>query len=154
MVCLIPSAWHDSSTMNTTVEESCQRKKKKLSRLLNNRVSDCWRTVPATVEESCKLTQKHKMEVWYNANIASTLDLRINYYVQYQFHKVLPLVLTKADRGVSRGTAHPTTSHFFFSFLTCYKCPFIKHSFGYDLLIWERYFDRVWKLEISKFSES
>ena len=119
---------------------------KKISWLLNNRASNCWRIVPATVEEFCKRIQKHKMDVWYNVNIALTLDLQINYYVQYQFHKVLPSVLTKARR-------HCSPNHFFFSFLTCYKCPSKKYSFGYDLLIWERHFVCVWKLEISKFSQ-
>ena len=99
IVRLIPCTWQDSSTVNTTAVESCQRRKKRLSRLLNNRVSECWRIVPTNVEESCKRIQKHKMDVWYNVNIASTLDLQITYYVQYQFHKVLPLVLTKARRG-------------------------------------------------------
>ena len=97
----IPSTWHDSSTVNTTAEESCQRKKKALSWLLNNRASDCWRIVPATLEESCKQIQKPKMDMWYNVKIASALDFQITYYVQYQLHKVFPSVLTKAERGIS-----------------------------------------------------
>ena len=81
------------------LKKLCQRRKKRLSWLINNRASDCWRTVPATVEDSCKRIQKHKMDVWFNVNIPSTLDLQITYYVQKQFHKVLPLVLTNAGRG-------------------------------------------------------
>ena len=88
MYCIL-STGHDSSTVNASAEESCQRRKKRLSWQLYNRASDCWRTVPATVGESCKRIQKHKMDMWYNVNIASALDFQINYYVQYQFHKVL-----------------------------------------------------------------
>ena len=51
-------------------------------------------------KESCKRIQKHKIGVLYTVIIASTLDFQIPYYVHYQFHKVLPLVLTKAARGV------------------------------------------------------
>ena len=51
-------------------------------------------------KESCKRIQKYKIGVLYNVIIASTLDFQIPYYVQYQFHKVLPSVLTKAGRGV------------------------------------------------------
>ena len=52
-----------------TDEESCQGRKKMISWLLNIRASDCWRIVQATLEESCKLIQKHKMDVRYNVNI-------------------------------------------------------------------------------------
>ena len=53
-MCRIPGTWHSSSTVNITVEEFWQHRKKKKSCpwLLNNRASDCWTIVPATVEES------------------------------------------------------------------------------------------------------
>ena len=108
-VCRIPSTWHNSSTMNTTVEESCQRGKKDYL-ALNNHACECWKIVPATVEESCKRIQKHKMVLWYNVNIAAVLYFQITFYVQYQFHKVFLSVLTKAGRGGSKGTADPITS--------------------------------------------
>ena len=55
-MCRIPGTWHDSSTVNITVEEFRQHRKKKKSCpwLLNNRASDCSRIVPATVQESCQ----------------------------------------------------------------------------------------------------
>ena len=90
--------WHDSSTMNTAVEESCQLRKKDYLDL-NNRAGECLKIVPATVEESCKRIQKHKMDVRYNVHIAAVLYFQITYYVQHQFHKVFPSVLTKAGRG-------------------------------------------------------
>ena len=75
-------------------------KKDRLTWLLNNRASDCWKILPTTIEESCKRIQKHKMDVWYNVNIASAIDFQIIcYYVQYQFLKVLPSVLMKAGTG-------------------------------------------------------
>ena len=75
-------------------------KKDRLTWLLNNRASDCWKIVRATIEESCKRIQKHEMDVWYNVNIASAIDFQIIcYYVQYQFHKILPSVLTKTGTG-------------------------------------------------------
>ena len=50
--------WNDSSTLN---EEFCQNTKKinliveeSCQQLLENRASDCWRIVPATVEQSCQ----------------------------------------------------------------------------------------------------
>ena len=63
--------------MNTTAEKSCQSRKKILAWLLNNCAGDCWRIVPATVEESCKRIQKHKMDLWYNVDIAAALDFQI-----------------------------------------------------------------------------
>ena len=75
-------------------------KKDRLTWLLNNRASDCWKILPTTIEESCKRIQKHKMDVWYNVNIASAIDFQIIcYYVQYQFLKVLPSVLMKTGTG-------------------------------------------------------
>ena len=54
IMCRIRGTWHDSSTVNITVEEFCQyRKKKKFCPwLLNNRASDCCTIVPVTVEQS------------------------------------------------------------------------------------------------------
>ena len=53
-MCRISGTWFNSSTVNITVEEFCQHRKKKISCpwLLNNRASDCWTIVPATVEQS------------------------------------------------------------------------------------------------------
>ena len=100
-MCRICSDWRDSSTVNTSVEESCQRKKKRwLSWLLNNRASKCWRIVPVAVAESCKRFQKHKMGMWCNVNIASALDFQITCYVQYHLHKVFQSVLMNAEREV------------------------------------------------------
>ena len=77
-----------------------QEKKDRLTWLLNNRASDCWKILPTTIEESCKRIQKHKMDVWYNVNIASAIDFQIIcYYVQSQFLKVLPSVLMKTGTG-------------------------------------------------------
>ena len=55
-MCRIPGTWHDSSTVNITVEEFCQHRKKKKSCpwLLNNRASHCWIIMPVTVEQSCQ----------------------------------------------------------------------------------------------------
>ena len=52
----VPGTWHNSSTVNITVEEFCQHRKKKKSwpLLLNNLASDCWIIVPATIKESCQ----------------------------------------------------------------------------------------------------
>ena len=54
IMCRIPGTWHDSSTMNITVEEFCQHRKKKKSWpwMLSNRASHYWRIVPVTVEQS------------------------------------------------------------------------------------------------------
>ena len=73
---LYSGTWHNSSTVNITVEDFCQNKYKKTltrflwscasnhqtivsvtveelcQRLLNNHPSDCWRIMPVTVEES------------------------------------------------------------------------------------------------------
>ena len=45
-----------------TVEKFCQHRKKKKfwPRLLENRASDCWITVPATVEQSCQWLLNHR----------------------------------------------------------------------------------------------
>ena len=86
---------------NTLLKNRVSAEKKRLSWLLNNRASEYWRIVPANLEESCKGIQKHKIDVWYNVNMASALDIQVPYYVQYQFHKVLSSVLTKAGRGFS-----------------------------------------------------
>ena len=63
-MCRILGTWHDSSTVNISVQEFCQhRKKKKIltvtveescQPLLKNRASNCWRIVPVTVEKSCQ----------------------------------------------------------------------------------------------------
>ena len=51
-ICRIPGTWHNASTVNITIEEFCQHRKKKKSCqwLLNNHASDCWTIVPAVVE--------------------------------------------------------------------------------------------------------
>ena len=67
IMCRIPGTWHHSSTVNITVEESCQHrtKKKSCSWLLNNRASDCWRIMPVTVEESCQsLLNNRATDCW------------------------------------------------------------------------------------------
>ena len=98
IMCCVIRKWH----MEFTVEESCQHRKNRLSWLLNNRASDCWRIVQMTSE-----TQNG------HVNITSGLDFQITYCVQYQFRKVFPSELTKAWGG-SSDTAHPTISS-----LTC-----------------------------------
>ena len=63
----ISGTWHDSLTVNITVEEFCHYRKKKKSCpwLLNNRASDCWTIVPVTVEQSCQwLLKNHASDCW------------------------------------------------------------------------------------------
>ena len=80
---LYSGTWHNSSTVNITVEDFCQNKYKKTTpflwscasnhqtivsvtveelcqRLLNNHPSDCWRIMPVTVEESCLWVMKNR----------------------------------------------------------------------------------------------
>ena len=85
---LYSGTWHNSSTVNITVEDFCQNKYKKTTRflwscasnhqtivsvtveelcqrLLNNHPSDCWRIMPVTVEESCLWVMKnHANNCW------------------------------------------------------------------------------------------
>ena len=52
---------------NITIEEFSQHRKKKKSCpwLMNNRASDCWTIVPATVEQSCQwLLKNHASDCW------------------------------------------------------------------------------------------
>ena len=67
ITCHISGTWHNSSTVNTTIEESCQHNSKKDyhdcwrilqvpvdqsgQRLLNNQASNCWTIMPVTVEQ-------------------------------------------------------------------------------------------------------
>ena len=53
IMCCIPGTWHDSSTVNITIEEFCQQRKKK------NLDHGYWRIVPATIEESCQWQLKN-----------------------------------------------------------------------------------------------
>ena len=56
--CHIHGTWHDSSTVNVTVEKFCQQKKINLERY-------CWRIVPVTVEQSCQwLLNDHASDCW------------------------------------------------------------------------------------------
>ena len=53
-MCRIPGTWHDSSTVNITVEKFCQHRKKKTCLwLLKNRATDCWTIMSVTVAELC-----------------------------------------------------------------------------------------------------
>ena len=66
-MCRIPGTWHDSSTVNITVEEFYQHRKEKRSWpwLLENRVSDCWITVLGTAEEPChRLLNNRASDYW------------------------------------------------------------------------------------------
>ena len=73
ITCRISSAWHDSSTVNTTIEESYQHNSKKIimtaeescKRMLTHHASDCWTIMPATVEQSCqRLLNNHASNCW------------------------------------------------------------------------------------------
>ena len=64
-MCRIPGTWHDSSTVNITVEEFCQNKKRK------NLVRHCWRIVPATVEQSWQWLLKNYFSDCWRKNRAS-----------------------------------------------------------------------------------
>ena len=136
-MCRISSTQHDSSIplLKNRVGAG-----KKIILTVYNRASDYWRIKPATVEESCKRILKHKMGVWYNVTIVSALDFQITYYMQYQLHKVLPSVPTKAKGDLPRNCS---PDHFSSRFLTFWKRLSKKCSFGYDLLFWERYFAPV-----------
>ena len=70
-MCWIPGTWHNSSTMNITIEEFCQHRKKKKScqPLLKNSASiekrkncasHCWIIVPVTVEQLCQWLSKNR----------------------------------------------------------------------------------------------
>ena len=80
---LYSGTWHNSSTVNITVEDFCQNKyKKTLTRflwscattikqlcqwLLKNCASDCWTIIPVTVEELCQwLLKNHTSDCWTN----------------------------------------------------------------------------------------
>ena len=54
IMCRIPGTWYDSSTVNISVEEFCQHRKKKKScpLLLNNHASNCRTIVPVTIKQS------------------------------------------------------------------------------------------------------
>ena len=66
-MCHILGTWHDSLTVNITVEEFCQHRKKEKSCLwlLNNRAKDCWKIMPVIVEESCQpLLNNRASDCW------------------------------------------------------------------------------------------
>ena len=87
-MCHIPGTWQDSSTVNITVEEFCQHRKKFLpvtveqscQVLLNNLTSDCWTFVPLTVEEICQ---------WLLKNRASNCWTIVLVTVEELYHQLL-----------------------------------------------------------------